>query len=246
MNKLTGSLAGLLVVLAPLARADFQIAYQLDAGAVTICSTAVLASPNNGTACFVAPTILGGVVTVTNISGSGSQSAINSEQFGSTLRVTNDTTASHTLKIWLSDQDFTSPKTPPNITYDSSIGITSTTGIGTVSLESCVDTSNGLTPPTNPFCSSPAASINNPTQSYSGSSSAHNTTSMSITSLTTTPFSLEQMITLTLGAAADVNLSTSQVLTPVPEPASITMLGGVLLFASGQLIRRKRKQSSKA
>jgi hypothetical protein len=47
-----------------------------------------------------------------------------------------------------------------------------------------------------------------------------------------------------LGANSNLNVITSSVLTPVPEPMSIALLGGVLILTSGA-IRRKRNQAAK-
>jgi hypothetical protein len=44
-----------------------------------------------------------------------------------------------------------------------------------------------------------------------------------------------------LGANSNLNVITSSVLTPVPEPMSVALLGGVLLLTTGA-IRRKQKQ----
>jgi hypothetical protein len=52
------------------------------------------------------------------------------------------------------------------------------------------------------------------------------------------------VITLVLSKGAVLNVVTSQILTPVPEPASIALLGGVMLFIAvgSRLVRRKRSQ----
>ena len=150
------------------------------------------------------------------------------------------------VTLWLAAQNFSFPTVPPGtITFDSEVALTSTTGTGSVGLESCVDTSNGLAPPTTTFCSAGTSLINVP-QSYSGASSEQNTVSSTITSLGK-PFSLSQEITLTLGRNSNLNVDTSSILTPsqipppIPEPASIALLGGAILLitAKGHGVRRK-------
>jgi hypothetical protein len=46
-----------------------------------------------------------------------------------------------------------------------------------------------------------------------------------------------------LGGGSDMHVNTSSVLTPVPEPVSIALLGGVILLISSLLIRRKHRPS---
>ena len=167
-----------------------------------------------------------------------------SHEFGSTLQITNSSSSTVLVTLWLAAQNFTFPTVPPGtIAYDSEVALTSTTGTGTVALMSCVDTTNSLAPPTTAFCAA-GPSLTNVPQSYSGAGSKQNTVASSITSLSA-PFSLSQEITLSLGGNSSLNFSTSQVLTPIPEPASIALLGGVMLFITvrGNLVRRKHNQS---
>ena len=56
------------------------------------------------------------------------------------------------------------------------------------------------------------------------------------------PYSLQEKVTLTFNNAGSVNFVTSQVLTPVPEPMSIALLGAVFLLTSRSILR-KRKQA---
>jgi len=112
-----------------------------------------------------------------------------------------------------------------------------------------VDRSNELAPPKSAFCSAGSPSLTNVTQSYFGAGSKQNTVSSTLVFLDK-PFSLSQEITLTLGRNSDLNVDTSQILTPtipppIPEPASIALLGGAMLFitAGGHLARRKRNRS---
>ena len=60
-----------------------------------------------------------------------------------------------------------------------------------------------------------------------------------------TPYAIDEVITLTLGARSSMNFSASTTLTATPEPMSVALLGGVLVLTGG-LMRRKRKQTSKA
>ncbi len=237
MKKLAGFFGVLaLMAVTPLAHANYQISYQIGAGAATVCANSV---NNQLASCPGASGVNASVSSIQGTSNSpGGLPFGNANQFGDTVTVT--ATQNVTILLWFAAQDFTFPTAPPNIFYASSLDVTSTTGSGTVALESCVDTSNGLAPPTSTFCSAPGASLTNNIASYLGaSSSPSNTVSTTITSLAGN-YSLSQMLTLTLKAGSQINIQSSQVLTPVPEPASILLLGGMLLGA-GTLFRRKQQ-----
>ena len=228
MKKLAGFLGVLLLVAcAPLAQAAIQISINNGIG---VCGTN--ASSAGPVTC--AP-VVGPGFTILSVSASSNSpgSPALSQQFGSSLQII--TTSAVDLVITMAAQGFNAPTTPPGITYASSLSITSTTGTGTADLTSCVDTSNGLT---SPFCSSPAATIVNDQENYSGASSDSKTKTTTIGVLTTTPYSLAQQFTLHLGAGSNVNVITSQVLSNVPEPASFAFLGTMLLGA-GAVLRKK-------
>jgi hypothetical protein len=75
-----------------------------------------------------------------------------------------------------------------------------------------------------------------------GADSGNNTVTSLVSSLTGT-YAVEQEITINYGAAknsSDLTLSFSQVLTPVPEPASILLFSGVALTAFGAIRRKMR------
>lgn len=233
MKKLAGFLGVLLLVAcAPLAQAAIQISID-SGGGPAICGTNASSAGPVTCSAVAGP---GFTIDVLSASSNSPGSPALSQQFGSTLVIR--TTAAVDLTIYMSAQGFNAPTTPPGITYASSLSITATTGTGTADLTSCVDTSNGLTPPTNPFCSSPAATIVNDQESYSGASSDSKTKTTTISTLTTTPYALAQQITLHLGAGSNLNVISSQVLSNVPEPASFAFLGTMLLGA-GAVLRKK-------
>ena len=241
MNKLIGTLAVAMVALfAPLSQAALQISYSVNGAAPVVCAlNPVSAGPAVCAAFSVAPVTVSILTAGSNSPGTPGLA----QSFGSTLQIVSSSAA--TLDIWTAAQDFVTPTTPPAINFSSSISTTSTTGTGTSGLTSCVDTTNGLAPPTAPFCAA-GPSLTNTTLGYGPApSSTSNTVSSLILSLGS-PYSLTEHIHLVLGANSNINVITSTVLTPVPEPASIALLGGVLLFASTRLIRRKRNQSSQA
>lgn len=59
----------------------------------------------------------------------------------------------------------------------------------------------------------------------------------------TATYAFEQEVTVVLAAGDTVNYSDSQFLTPVPEPMSVALLGGILLL-TGRAIQRRRKQQN--
>jgi hypothetical protein len=235
MKKLA-SLLGVLGIVAavPMARAAIQISYAINGGPPTVCANNPVSS--GPTTCSVSGG--GANIQVLSASSNSPGTPALAQQFGSTLFIT--TTSAVNITVWMSSQDFTAPITPPDITYVSSLSTTSTTGTGKVDLTSCVDTANGLTPPTTAFCSTPASTLTNNTETYNGASSTSDTVNTTISSLSGT-YALAQVITMALGAGSNLNVITSQALTPVPEPASVALIGGVVLFAASVIRRKVRR-----
>jgi hypothetical protein len=171
----------------------------------------------------------------------------NSNQAATTVAITNTGATTETLNLWVWAPGFTSPTAPPGFDWVSNLQITSVSGKGTVGMNSCVDTDYPGPTSTNtcPTLAGNTATdtgpqLANDTLSYSGAATVPTDTVSEVVSAgVPSPFTLEEMITVTLSAGAQVNLATSQVLTPVPEPMSIALLGGVLILVS-RAMRRKR------
>jgi len=248
MKKRT-ALVGVLALMgcASLANADIQISYSISSvngGAQTLCGTA--ASSTGPVTCSLS----GSDITIEVLSASSNSPGTPdlAELFGSALFIS--TSAAVNGTIWISAQGFTAPTTthiPYN--YESSLSVTSTTGTGSVGMESCIDTSNGLAPPTGAYCSSPAATPLNATEGYSGGSSNSDTPKSQITSLTADPYySLSEQITLDLGTGSNLNIITSQSLapTPVPEPSSIMLLGATTLGLLAFMALRRNKVAGRS
>ena len=244
MRKLTSFLCVIAVVgCAPLAQATMQLSFQINGGFPTVCAT----SPAEMGLLTCLP-ITGRGVTITNFSAQSDAPRwpTESHEVYSTLDITNTSSSTQLVTLWVSAENFTFPTAPPGtITFDSEVALTSTTATGSVGFTSCLDTSSGLASRTGTFCSA-GPSLTNVPQSYSGASSEQNTVSTVITSPSSL-FSLSEEITLTLSKAATLNVIMSQILTPVviPEPTSIALLGGAMLFitAGPAWFAGKRNQS---
>lgn len=243
MKKLSSFLGVLaMAVVAPLAHADFEITINgVD------CNSSVSATPNGSLACLAESPVPG--VTILAVSTQGQQLANLTQQFSTTLSLENESSSAVTITIGLGVSNFSSPTIPPapSVMDVSGLTVNQTNGSSIVNLKSCVDLSNGLILPT--FCSSPAPGMAPPnTQiTVAGALTKSNNSASNITTLTA-PFSLTQLLTIVLapgtpGSPTSLNLTASQVLTPVPEPMSVALLGGVLLLA-GRAIRRKQKGTS--
>jgi len=249
MRKFTSVLGAVAILgCASLAHANYVIGYSLNGGAPLLCDNNV---SDTAAGCFGVATPIGGGITIFNLSGASNSPGLPSgaDQEGSTTTIT--ATSAATLTLWFASQNFSNPLAPPALDYASNVSITTfqAGSSGSVILKSCVDQSNGTAPPVGVFCGTPAATLTNAALAISGAlgGSASNTVNGSV-ALLTSPFSLSQKVDLTLGAGTKVNLITSQALAPVPEPASIVLFGGAMLFiiAGSRAARRKRNQSSQA
>jgi hypothetical protein len=257
---LFGVLAALAI--APMAHANYEIAFQVAGGAFTPClnnpdstNTTTNASGNPLTGGTVACSASGpgGIgVNFTGTSDSPGSPGL-ADEFSSVGSITNNSGSTQTVTIWYLAQGFTQPTTGGGVTgvnYASSLSGTGVriTGAGASNgLESCVDMGAGGTGTSfclNPFSAS--SDLHNVTQTYPTGlgTSVSNSVSSTFAPLTA-PYSLEQKITIVLEAGDIANFSDSQALTPVPEPVSVALLGGVLLL-TGRAIQRKRKKQGAA
>jgi len=242
MNKIRGVVLSTLAFIgsASLAHANYVLSYQIGAGPITNCAN--VASDTLAT-CFSAPTSVGSGVTFTQFTGTSNSpgTVASAMQTGSVVDIT--TTGAITIHLWLAAQDFTAPTVPPGFILDAaSLTVIPTSGSGSVTLTDCVDKSNGTAPPTGVFCSTPALSLTNPTINYSGNTSQSNNASGTITTLGS-PFSLSEEVTITIAAASELEIQTRQVLTAVPEPGTIVLLGSLLVVIATVFRKRVARQA---
>jgi hypothetical protein len=230
------TLAVAMVSCVPLARANMVLSQNLTSGIPTICVN----SPFDTGPAQCVPFANGTGATVFGFQAQSNSPGTSSDThlFGSALEIINTGSATISFTLFLGTQNFMLPTGP--VLFSSEIGITSTTGSSVLELTSCVDPTGALPPPSQPgLCGGggPQDFLTNPLQSVSGASSAQNTVSKGIASLSP-GYSLNQSIQITLGAGADINFSTSAILASVPEPASTLSLGGGLV-AIAMLIRKR-------
>ncbi len=221
----------------PVASADIQISYSIDGGAAVVCSAAD-ASQFVQCANVPGPPLK---ITALNATSNWPGTASLSQETSSTVDVENNTAASHTLDIFVSAQNFTLPVAPPNITLLSHIGGTVAVGAGAnlLSFRSCIDAGDGI-----PSCPGTIQSGTG-TPSITGTGSFQDDQTAIITTLAS-PYAIGEEYHLTLGAGTHLNFTGSTTLTPVPEPMSIGLLGGVVLLSSSLILRRKRSQAPQA
>jgi hypothetical protein len=222
-----------IVAFAPLARADFSISVN-----GVSCATGVgdPANPGGETGMCAFVTVSPGV-TVSTLSTNGTQTAANSQQFTSTLTISNATAAPTTITIDTAANFFDTPATPPDIIDSFGYTLNETTGATTASsYTACVDQGNGLTSLTG-TCKAATSITVSGAQVLSSPEGTFLLTSLH------SEFGLNQRVVLTLAPGTSVDVTASQTLTSVPEPASIVMLGSILVGLATLFRKKVARQS---
>jgi len=235
---------GVLGALAPTAHAAIAISYSLNGGAAVTCAS--LAASTGPISCpGLSPTAGLSILQVGAVSNSPGTPAL-SQQFNANLQIINTSGASQTLTLWFSAQDFTLPATPPAATYLTNVSTTTTTGTGTVALQSCLDgapAGNVLAISAATFSTActgaNSVSQTNPIINYTAGAQSNDVFGSATIGV---PFSMSQQVTLVLGNGTNLNVITSASLTTVPEPASVALLG-TLLFGTAIGLRKRFNHS---
>ena len=237
MTKLIGPIgAFLMVIAAPMAHASLQLTYQIDA--LTPVNCGIAANPNPTVICG---NITAAPITITTLSADSTSpgAPTSAEEDSATVKISNPDSVAHTIVINVASNGFTAPGAPPTITFFSNIG--GAVAIGSLanllSFQSCLDTTNTLA-----GCPGTARTVPVTPNITAGPSNYSAGDSGSIATLPT-PYSIDEVIRLTLGAGTSLNFSASTILNETPEPMSVALLGSVLVL-TGAIIRRKRKQTS--
>lgn len=180
----------------------------------------------------------GGDFTVVNQTGQSTQSFVggSAEVFSSTTSITNISNSTQTLHIIVAGNDYSSPIMG---VLASHIGGTSPVTVNSTNVLTFQSYAN----PANTLAvggTSPGAqvvSLSNPTSFASDAS-------VGVSGLSATGFSLVQSIDITLASGAQINFSSSSILTPTPEPATVAMaLTALPLLGLGTWIRRRRARA---
>ena len=244
MKRFIAPLAVMLLAgIAPLAQATITITYTVDALAPVPCF-------NAGQSVTCADATVGNI-KISNLGGSSNWTGDPSQSWtsSSTASLQNtDSATSHTIHIDVVVQGFTVPTAPPTLEFDSSVAMPAFgfSGTGNVlHFQSCVDQSNGTLAGGTSDClgSVPGVSPYVATQlTLSGPGSVKAPTEH-ILLLGPASYAIDEAFDITVGVGGKINFSAGDTLTPVPEPMSIALLGGVVLLTS-RLIRRKQNQAS--
>jgi hypothetical protein len=221
LNKLTvlAAFAGLLA--APSAFATATLSFSVDGGAAVTCADGAMCDINSTAGVVTYSADLGGGFIVNVTTGittpfyTGSSMDLNSVnvQSGS---------GNHTLEIMFSQTDFTSTMGG----FEGGFGGTIGTG-GTVVASAGYDTTNTLFGNGTNIASTGSLGPGAFSATFSGGGPG------------TSPYSLTQILTISTSQA--LTFSGDFALTQVPEPASIVLLGGALLFVAGGIRRKMRR-----
>lgn len=231
----------LLAGIAPLAQANIQITYKVDGFAPVVCfsaTDAVTCAEDTGSVTGLKITSLG---ANSNLTGEPSLAlASSSNSILSALTGTGP----HNIHIDIVAQGFIMPLAPPALEFKSHIGTTAPVlaAASTLAFHTCVDTNNTLLGcPGAPGVAPYVSATLHPDVATLGSDNRD--APMLIIPVLGSPYALDEQFDITVGASGRMNFTGSSTLTPVPEPMSIALLGGVVLLTS-RLIRRKRSEVS--
>jgi hypothetical protein len=235
--------------IAPLAQANVQIVYYYNGSASpTKCdasANASLCSPLTFGDFTVGDLHITGLSASSNAAGTVSLAQTN----GSDTTITNNGSGPRTLHIDVIATDFYLPITLPVLEFNNSIGSSAAVPVAGSSIHflGCVDTLNTDASGPGPYgCASvsgPAVLSATLSPNVATSTSDHKIAPTLSVSALAAPYALDEEFDITIAAGGSIGFSAQSTLTPVPEPMSIALLGGVVLLTS-RLIRRKRSEVS--
>jgi hypothetical protein len=233
------ALAGIAAVLAaPQAHATPQLVINADGGGVVNLVNVAGTTGAGGT------TLTNGVFVFLG-ANSNAPGGTNAQLFSSTINIVNGTNSTQTVTLAFIQNGYTSPMVPPNAILENGLSGTWSANMGTstISAIGCTDATNsaGLTQTSCPSGSTSTAALFGTVTGDNGSFGTGNTDTI----LVTTPlslYSIDEIVTISIGAGGNFNLTDSESLVAVPEPASLAVLG-IGLIGLGALRGRRKTLS---
>jgi hypothetical protein len=155
-----------------------------------------------------------------------------SDLLSSTTSITNNSTATHSISVLVSSQDYTLPVGTGGLRVESGMGASVSAGTLTATFQSYADKNNGLGVTTD-FTTGLQTCVFNGSTCDTGSAFGSFTKPSG-------NYSLTSVATLTLSGGGIGNFSTHENVRNVPEPSSLVLLGSSLLLFAGLGFKRKQ------
>jgi hypothetical protein len=214
-----------IVGLPSMAGASTIFALQEDGGGYTIEGSGPSLSTASNSGTF-------GDFTFTITGVAADNGATLSDLLSSAVSIRNNSSATHTINILVSSQDYTLPL-GPNLRIESGMGGSLSSGTLVATFQSYADKNNTLAGVSDFTLGLQSCSLNGSTCD-TGSASG-------VFTRLGTPYSLTSVATLTLSGGGVANFSAHENVTNVPEPSSLMLIGSSLILFGGLGLKKKRK-----
>jgi len=195
-----------------------------DGGAYTTIASGASLSSASGSGTF-------GDFTFKIIGVSTDNSLTLSDILSSTTSIMNNSTATHTISVLVSSQDYTLPLGSP-LRIESGMGASLSAGTLTATFQAFADKANALGGMSD-FSMGLQTCVFNGSTCDTGSAIGNFTKPLG-------SYSLTSVATLTLSGGAVANFSTHENVKNVPEPSSLVLLGSSMLLFAGLGFKRKQ------